>query len=255
MWVRISVISASSWRTGSGRRATFTLLSPIRRLPPVFAKPLPSMVSDRIPPFIRLRYRTRTVTRRSWFVRPENRRTHTLSRQEVFPEGQTLSVLPTRRLDGFTTIGDPDVVKIDADTAEYAIWHGMAGLFATRRPMTVFLEFALTRYARPTAFLADIQKAGFSLARLELEGGIRFGQGRRHHLSARHGRPDAGIAAMRRDFNASVAHVPVGVSGGQHLRCLMHGNSFLQIVRTSSNYHPSGQRRVCSKPAACLDRG
>ncbi len=89
------------------------------------------------------------------------------------PRGPNIVGLPTRRLDGFTTIGDPDVVKIDADTAEYAIWHGMAGLFDTRRPMTVFLEFALARYARPTAFLADIQKAGFSLARLELEGGIR----------------------------------------------------------------------------------
>jgi len=83
-------------------------------------------------------------------------------------------LLKTRRLDSFTEIVHADVVKIDADTAEEAIWHGMTRLLASNRPMTVFLEFACARYAAPDDFLAEIQRSGFTLGRLELDHGIRM---------------------------------------------------------------------------------
>jgi FkbM family methyltransferase len=79
----------------------------------------------------------------------------------------------TRRLDSFPEALCADVIKIDADTAEEAIWRGMVGLFDMRRSMTVFLEFAAARYPDPAAFLADIAHRGFSLARLDLDGVIR----------------------------------------------------------------------------------
>jgi FkbM family methyltransferase len=82
-------------------------------------------------------------------------------------------LLRTRRLDSFAEIPHADIVKIDADVAEEGIWRGMAGLLEKPRPMTIFLEFAAARYPDPARFLADIQAHGFSLARLDLEQGVK----------------------------------------------------------------------------------
>lgn len=81
-------------------------------------------------------------------------------------------LLKTRRLDSFPEIVHADVVKIDADTAEEAIWYGMTRLLTSNRPTTIFLEFARARYAAPEAFLSEIQRTGFTLGRLDLEQGI-----------------------------------------------------------------------------------
>ncbi len=86
--------------------------------------------------------------------------------------GPNIHPLTTRRLDSFPEVAKADVVKIDADTAEEPIWRGMSGLFAAKRPMTVFLEFATARYADPQQFLGEIRSAGFSLQRLDLDRGI-----------------------------------------------------------------------------------
>jgi FkbM family methyltransferase len=72
--------------------------------------------------------------------------------------------LRTRRADSIEGIDAPDIVKIDAEGSEEAIWRGMAGWFAQDRPMTVLLEFAPTRYADPAAFLAAIAAEGFGFA-------------------------------------------------------------------------------------------
>jgi FkbM family methyltransferase len=79
----------------------------------------------------------------------------------------------TRRLDAFPELFHADVIKIDADTAEEAIWRGMSGLLDAGRSLTVFLEFAAARYLDPPGFLRDILNHGFSLARLELDAGVR----------------------------------------------------------------------------------
>ncbi len=76
------------------------------------------------------------------------------------PEAEVLTM---RRLDSYPELLDADIVKIDAEGAEEAIWRGMAGIFARGRPMTVVLEFTPGRYADPAAFLAAIAAEGFGL--------------------------------------------------------------------------------------------
>lgn len=80
----------------------------------------------------------------------------------------------TRRLDSYPALLDADVIKIDAEGAEEAIWAGMAGLVSRRaKPLTVFLEFAADRYQDPEAFLAAIGSAGFSLQILTFRQGVQ----------------------------------------------------------------------------------
>jgi FkbM family methyltransferase len=81
--------------------------------------------------------------------------------------------LTSRRLDGFTDLLDADVIKIDVEGAEERIWHGMSGLFARNRALTVFLEFTPARYADPAAFLSLIVREGFALGELSMSYGIR----------------------------------------------------------------------------------
>lgn len=87
---------------------------------------------------------------------------------DAFPD-----VLAVRRLDSYPELLDLDVIKIDADTAEPAIWRGMRGIFDRGRAMTIFLEFNNARYAAPRDFLAEITAEGFSLARIDLDSGIK----------------------------------------------------------------------------------
>lgn len=94
----------------------------------------------------------------------------------VLPAGETRSDahrLVARRFDAIAGLDRADVVKIDADAAEEAIWRGMHGVLASCRPMTVFLEFSPIRYASPEAFLDAIAAYGFSLGLLDLRRGVR----------------------------------------------------------------------------------
>ena len=91
----------------------------------------------------------------------------------VGPEatGDNVVHLQTRRLDGYPELARADVIKIDADTSEEAIWRGMAGTLANGRPMTIFLEFNPGRYSDPSGFLETIAAAGFSIQLLDLKRG------------------------------------------------------------------------------------
>lgn len=79
----------------------------------------------------------------------------------------------TRRLDSYEALYRADLIKIDADTSELAIWRGMAGILEAGRPLTVVLEFARVRYADPGAFIDRIVADGFTLAEITLDAGIR----------------------------------------------------------------------------------
>ena len=81
-------------------------------------------------------------------------------------------VLETRRLDAIEGARDADVVKIDAEGSEPAIWDGMEGMIAGTRLHIVLLEFAPVRYADPAAFLRRIADAGFALAYVDDYRGI-----------------------------------------------------------------------------------
>jgi FkbM family methyltransferase len=56
-----------------------------------------------------------------------------------------------------------DLVKVDAEGAEDAIWRGMRGTIARNPGLSVFLEFVPSRYRDPGAFVREIVDAGFSL--------------------------------------------------------------------------------------------
>lgn len=88
---------------------------------------------------------------------------------------QTVESRPmqTRRLDSYAALLNADIIKIDADTSELAIWHGMSGILQTQRPLTIVLEFAKARYADPGAFIDRIVADGFTLAEITLEAGIQ----------------------------------------------------------------------------------
>jgi FkbM family methyltransferase len=76
----------------------------------------------------------------------------------------------TLRMDALDALARVDVIKIDVEGAEEAVWRGLHGILARGRPMTIFLEFTAARYADPAAFLAAIAAQGFSLAVIELSG-------------------------------------------------------------------------------------
>lgn len=79
----------------------------------------------------------------------------------------------TRRLDSYDGLADADLIKIDADTSEHAIWEGMRGILDAGRPLKVVLEFAHARYDDPGAFLDRIQTDGFSIAEITPEHGVQ----------------------------------------------------------------------------------
>ncbi|WP_217429608.1 FkbM family methyltransferase [Sphingomonas bacterium] len=93
---------------------------------------------------------------------------------EFAPLADAAELIGTRRLDGFPALMDVDIVKIDADTAERAIWRGMRGIFDRGRPMTVFLEFTAERYADTGAgaFVDEITAEGFTIARVDPAEGV-----------------------------------------------------------------------------------
>lgn len=82
-------------------------------------------------------------------------------------------LMRTRRLDSYPELYDADIIKIDADTSEMMIWHGMSGILEQGRPLTVVLEFARVRYADPGAFIDRILADGFNLAVITLDGGVQ----------------------------------------------------------------------------------
>lgn len=82
-------------------------------------------------------------------------------------------LMRTRRLDSYAELLDADLIKIDADTSELAIWNGMAGILQAARPLTIVLEFARMRYADPGSFIDQIVVDGFTLAEITLEAGIQ----------------------------------------------------------------------------------
>ena len=88
-------------------------------------------------------------------------------------DGAEYRVIRTRRLDSYIDLLDADLIKIDADTSEFAIWRGMTGILETHRPLTIVLEFARIRYDDPGSFIDRIVADGFALAEITLEDGIR----------------------------------------------------------------------------------
>lgn len=86
-------------------------------------------------------------------------------------DGDVLSLTTTTFDDMVESEPKVDVVKIDAEGAEMAIWQGMQRTIARSPDIRIFLEFNTTRSYSPVEFLDIIEKDGFPLRVLdELKG-------------------------------------------------------------------------------------
>jgi FkbM family methyltransferase len=63
-----------------------------------------------------------------------------------------------------------DLVKIDAEGAEPAIWKGMRHTLSRNRDIIVLMEFTPSRYADPASFLGEIRSDGFSVRQVAEDG-------------------------------------------------------------------------------------
>jgi FkbM family methyltransferase len=61
-----------------------------------------------------------------------------------------------------------DLIKIDVEGAEEAVWRGMEKTIAANPKLVVILEFNSARYEDPRGFLDTIQQAGFPLRYIDL---------------------------------------------------------------------------------------
>lgn len=77
------------------------------------------------------------------------------------------------RLDAIPGALDVEFMKIDVEGYEQHVWHGMTGILEQKRPLTIFMEFTVSRYADPRGFLAEILSHGFSLGIIDYEKGVR----------------------------------------------------------------------------------
>lgn len=68
--------------------------------------------------------------------------------------------------------GPLDFIKIDVEGAEWAVWQGMAGVLARRRPLVVVLEYNRHRGQDSDLLLDSILEHGFSLAQITMQDGI-----------------------------------------------------------------------------------
>ena len=66
-----------------------------------------------------------------------------------------------------------DLIKIDVEGAEEAVWEGMQRTVADNPGLVVILELNVDRYADPRAFLASIEGAGFALRYIDVDGAAK----------------------------------------------------------------------------------
>jgi FkbM family methyltransferase len=66
-----------------------------------------------------------------------------------------------------------DLIKIDVEGAEEAVWEGMQRTVADNPGLFVILELNVDRYADARAFLASIEGAGFALRYIDVDGAAK----------------------------------------------------------------------------------
>lgn len=89
-------------------------------------------------------------------------------------EGDGISnAVPLRRLDSFPDALNAEFIKIDVEGFEQQVWRGMTGILAGGQPLTIFMEFTVSRYPDPRGFLEEIIGEGFSLEIIDYVAGIQ----------------------------------------------------------------------------------
>lgn len=85
----------------------------------------------------------------------------------------TVPMVPVKRFDSIDHALDVEFMKIDVEGFEPYVWSGMTRLLERGRPLTIFMEFTVQRFADAQAFLQDILSYGFSLEIVDLRAGIQ----------------------------------------------------------------------------------
>ena len=88
--------------------------------------------------------------------------------------GDRVSSVDTRSIDDATADWQRvDLVKIDAEGAEDAIWTGMSRTIDDNPGLTVFLEFTPAAYADAAGFLDSIEAVGLGIRHVDPEGEVQ----------------------------------------------------------------------------------
>jgi FkbM family methyltransferase len=66
-----------------------------------------------------------------------------------------------------------DLIKIDAEGAEEAIWRGMHKTLERNPGITIIMEMKCSRYTNPQAFVREIREAGFPLRHIDYDATIK----------------------------------------------------------------------------------
>lgn len=66
-----------------------------------------------------------------------------------------------------------DLIKIDAEGSEEAIWPALRRTVEQNRDINIIMELSCARYADPRAFLQEIQGAGFLLRHIDYDASIK----------------------------------------------------------------------------------
>lgn len=85
-----------------------------------------------------------------------------------------LPTIPVRRLDSIPEALDADFIKMDVEGYEQNVWHGMTAILARKRPLTIFMEFTVQRFADANGFLDEILAEGFSLEIIDYREGVKL---------------------------------------------------------------------------------
>jgi FkbM family methyltransferase len=77
-----------------------------------------------------------------------------------------------RAFDGFDRATDVEFIKMDVEGFEPLVWEGMTKLLDRNRPLTIFIEFRVSRLADPGAFWEEFEARGFAINRIDYFNGI-----------------------------------------------------------------------------------
>jgi FkbM family methyltransferase len=81
--------------------------------------------------------------------------------------------IDVRRLDSFDAALNADFIKIDVEGFEPYVWRGMSAILDRNRPLTVFMEFNVSRFHDPEGFLNRILGCGFALNIVDYHRGVQ----------------------------------------------------------------------------------
>jgi FkbM family methyltransferase len=77
-----------------------------------------------------------------------------------------------RAFDDFDRALDAEFIKMDVEGFEPLVWKGMTKLLDRNRPLTIFIEFRISRLADPGAFWEAFEARGFAINRIDYFRGI-----------------------------------------------------------------------------------